>query len=115
MLKEYGGIPCALSFRKMTTPVLFGLLLGLPWLFSVNAIIHVRKSKITIGDPELGEQSTEIIGPELVHRADRFMLSYKRVQKWLAPKVEAESSESEADEDSSSEELNDAAESERDF
>ena len=42
------------------------LLLGLPWLYSVNALINIRGSRIFIGDPNIGETVRAITGPELV-------------------------------------------------
>lgn len=41
------------------------LLLGIPWLYSVNAEISVRNSTIKIDDPSL-EEVRDVVGPELV-------------------------------------------------
>ena len=41
------------------------LLLGIPWLYSVNARISIRSSTIEIGDPSLGEEVQNVVRPEL--------------------------------------------------
>ena len=42
------------------------MLLGLPWLHAVNAFIDIRKSKVTIGDQDLGEEIVAIEGPRFI-------------------------------------------------
>jgi hypothetical protein len=42
------------------------LLLGMPWLHSVNAKILIRESVIEIGDPSVGERTVRIQGPQFV-------------------------------------------------
>ena len=54
------------------------LLLGLPWLYSVNAIISVRQSSIQIGDHSIGERVRYVTGPELVYHKDHSMLMYPK-------------------------------------
>ena len=54
----------------------FNLLLGLPWLFSINAHISIRESKITIGDPAMEETMRDIIGPEMVFCTEHTLIMY---------------------------------------
>ena len=54
------------------------ILLGLPWLYSVNAFISVRQSTIQIGDPSIGEHVRCITGPELVYHKDHNMIMYPK-------------------------------------
>lgn len=54
------------------------LLLGIPWLYSVNAILSIRESKTEIGDPTLGEQVREVEGPELVFCNEHDILMYPK-------------------------------------
>lgn len=56
----------------------FSLLLGLPWLFSVNAHISIRESRITIGDPAAGEAMRDIIGPEMVFCNEHTRIMYPK-------------------------------------
>lgn len=58
------------------------LLLGLPWLYSVNAYISIRESRIQVGDPAVGETICDIQGPELVYCKDHNLLMYP---KHIAP------------------------------
>lgn len=66
------------------------LLLGIPWLFSVNARISVRNSTIEIGDPRLGEEVRDVVGPELVFCNDHNLLMYPK--KYM-PKILQHSSD----------------------
>ena len=87
----------------------FSLLLGLPWLFSVNAHISIRDSKISVGDPARGETLREIKGPEMVFCNEHTLLMYPK--KSLKATVEDASSEDEEDTGSESEdELEDVEE-----
>ena len=84
----------------------FNLLLGLPWLFSVNAHISIRESKITIGDPAMGETMRDIIGPEMVFCTEHTLIMYPlkafpETEK-SRPASEKDSESSEDDEDSDS-------------
>ena len=54
------------------------LLLGIPWLWSVNAIIAIRESKILVGDPGKNEAIREVVGPELVFCKDHNILMYSK-------------------------------------
>ena len=54
------------------------LLLGIPWLFAVNAVISIRQSKILLGDPEVGEAVREVAEPELVFHKDHNLLMYPK-------------------------------------
>lgn len=57
------------------------LLLGIPWLYSVNAQISIRSSTIEIGDPSLGEEVRNVVRPELVFCQDHNLLMYP--QKYM--------------------------------
>ena len=80
------------------------LLLGIPWLFAVNAFISIRQSKIMLGDPEIGETVREVQGPELVFHKDYNLLMYPKEAFPIQPSgkgfvveiEDAESSESES-------------------
>ena len=54
------------------------LILGLPWLYSVDAFISIRKSKIMIGDTSVGETVRQVVGPELVFCKDHNLLMYPK-------------------------------------
>jgi len=54
------------------------LLLGLPWLYSVDAHISIRDSKITVGDRSLGENPRDVIGPELIYSPAHYLLVYPK-------------------------------------
>lgn len=83
------------------------LLLGLPWLHSVDAIIGIRDGSIRIGDSVKGEESRLVQGPEMVFCQDHSMLLYpkssvKQVAEELRGKVISEDptdNESSSDED----------------
>jgi hypothetical protein len=80
----------------MEEPV--SLLLGIPWLFSVNAVISIRESKIEVGDVSLGETVRVVQGPELVFSSEHRILMYpkKRIAREIDDSSESdESSESE--------------------
>lgn len=57
---------------------LLSLLLGIPWLYSVNARRSIWSSIIEIGDPSLGEEVRNVVGPELVFCQDHNLLMYPR-------------------------------------
>ncbi len=80
------------------------LLLGLPWLYSVNAVISVRQSSIQIGDPSIGERVRYITGPELVYHRDHNMLMYPKA---IIRSAEAFSNPLDTDSDESSDESED--------
>lgn len=89
----------------------FGLLLRLPWLYDVNAHISIRESKITIGDPAVGETMRDIIGTEMVFCSKHTLLMYPK--NFLSPEgliPEEESSTDKAEDGSSDDELSDAEE-----
>ena len=79
------------------------LLLGIPWLYSVNAIIGIRGSKIEIGDPAAGETVRDVIGPELVFSQDHNLLMYPKAI--LTPHMvdDSDDEDPEADVDSDTE------------
>lgn len=54
------------------------LLLGLPWLYAVNAMIDIRGFRILIGDSNIGEKIRAITGPELVFHSDYNLLLYPK-------------------------------------
>jgi len=80
------------------------LILGIPWLWTVNAIIAIQNSKIMIGDPSSNENIREVVGPELFFCEDHNLLMYPK-SIMTAPHVtveDADDSSSESDEDSDS-------------
>ncbi|OJD09665.1 hypothetical protein ACJ73_10158 [Blastomyces percursus] len=52
---------------KKTTVSSNDLLLGIPWLFDVNARLDIRKGVMVIGDVDRGEERVIVQGPELVY------------------------------------------------
>ena len=54
------------------------LILGLPWLYSVDAFISIRKSKIMVGDTSVGETVREVVGPKLMFCKDHNLLMYPK-------------------------------------
>ena len=54
------------------------LILGIPWLHSVDAHISIRQSAIFIGDRSIGEEVRSIVGPEMVFCKDHNLLMYPK-------------------------------------
>ena len=63
------------------------LILGIPWLYSVDATISIRQSKIMIGDISVGEEVREVVGPELVFYKDHNLLMYPKSVMTITSKV----------------------------
>ena len=80
------------------------LLLGLSWLYSVNAVISMRQSSIQIGDSFIGERVRYITGPELIYHRDHNMLMYLKA---IIHTVEAFRNPLESDSDDRSDEFED--------
>ena len=76
------------------------LILGLPWLFAVDAIISIRQSSIMVGDTSIGETLRTVVGPELVFCKDHNLLMYPKSA--LAAPSRIEELESQDSSDSSS-------------
>ena len=90
------------------------LLLGLPWLYAVNAMIDIRGSRILVGDSNIGEKVRAITGPELVFHTDHNLLLYPKQALLLSEgnyktTVEdaSESSSEDEDEEESADDLSD--------
>jgi len=85
-------------------PEYLSLILGIPWLWTVNAIIAIQNSKIMIGDPSSNENVREVVGPELFFCKDHNLLMYpKSIMTASQANVEdADDSSSESDDDSDS-------------
>jgi len=80
------------------------LILGIPWLWTVNAIIAIQNSKIMIENPSSNENIREVVGPELFFCEDHNLLMYPK-SIMTAPQVtveDADDSSSESDDDSDS-------------
>ena len=56
----------------------FGLILGNPWLYSVDASFSIRQSTISIGDALIGEEVRRIVSPEIVFFKDHNLLMYPK-------------------------------------
>ena len=54
------------------------LLLGLPWLWAVDARFGIRQSRIDVGDVSKGETVRSVIGPELVFCRDHNLILYPK-------------------------------------
>ncbi|SLM36249.1 hypothetical protein LPUS_05745 [Lasallia pustulata] len=76
------------------------LLLGIPWLYSVNATIGIRGSRIEIGDPAAGETIRDIVGPELVFLKDHNLLMYPRAILTARDSLSGSEQEEESETDS---------------
>ena len=89
------------------------LILGIPWLYSVDGQISVRQSRILVGDASIGEQVRAVTGPELVFCKDHNLLMYP---KTALPRIEAVDSDEEFHEDdaASSSDTSSSDESEED-
>ena len=61
------------------------LLLGIPWLYLVNAQISIRSSIIEIVDLSLEEEVCNIVGPKLVYCQDHNLLMYP--QKYMSQTI----------------------------
>ena len=87
----------------------FSLILGLPWLFAVDAIISIRQSAIIVGDTSLGETRRTVVGPELVFCRDHNLLMYPKSALAAPSRVEEVESQDSSDssEDDGDDELSD--------
>lgn len=84
------------------------LILGIPWLYSVDATMSIRLSTIFIGDKTIDEQVREIVGPELVFCKDHNLLMYPKSAVPKSGFVESDREEEAASSsDSSSDESDD--------
>ncbi len=54
------------------------LILGIPQLYSVNALISIRQSKIIVGDALISEAVREVVRPKLVFCKDYNLLIYPK-------------------------------------
>ena len=86
-----------------------GLILGIPWLYSVDAKISVRHSSLMVGDVTMGEEVREVIGPEMIFCREHNLIMYpKSAMVRALPKATVEEvsdySESSDDDDGSTEE-----------
>ena len=79
------------------------LILGVPWLYSVDAVIAIKQSKVMVGDVSVGEQVREVVGPELVFCKDHNLLMYPKSVIELGKVEELESDGDDDDSSSSSE------------
>ena len=93
-----------------------GLILGIPWLYSVNATISIRLSTIYIGDPSVGEEVREVFGPEMVFCKDHNLLMYP---KGCHPRIEevfdSEEEDQSSDSSSSEDDIDDIDDPDQDF
>ena len=73
------------------------LILGLPWLYSVDALISIRQSTIMVDDASIGETVRGAVDPELVFYKDHNLLMYPKSVMTVPEKAEdVESSNSES-------------------
>ena len=93
----------------------FRLILGIPWLYSVNAVISIKNSSIQIGDSALGEVPRFIQGPEMCFHSDHNLLMYPRSifpSERFKEVVEDDSSSDEEESESSGDNLSDVDDTE---
>ena len=79
------------------------LLLGLPWLYDINAVISIRGSSIQIGDPLVGETPRFVTGPEMVYHRDHSLLMYPKAIIQAPGKIVEEAEADDEDSSDSSE------------
>lgn len=79
------------------------MLLGLPWLYSVNAVIGIMNGSIRIGDTAANEKPRVVQGPELVFSPEHSILLYPKSAVSQATRKVIEKEEQEAQNQSSSE------------
>lgn len=74
------------------------MLLGLPWLYSVDAVIGIRDGSIGIRDALANEKPGLVQGPELVFSPEHSMLLYPKsaVSKVTRKVIEKKWQEAEA-------------------
>ena len=105
------------SVRCFVSPAIRGrseeprLLLGLPWLYSVDAFISIRLSSIRIGDSSIGERVRNITGPELVYHRDHNMIMYPKAIIRPVEAFREPESDSDDDSDESEDDLSDVDDS----
>ena len=90
------------------------LILGLPWLYSVDARISIRQSTIMIGDATIGEKVRSVVGPELVFCKDHNLLMYPKSALAVPGRIVEEIEDASDSESSSSEEEDDLSDIEDD-
>ena len=73
------------------------LILGLPWLFAVDAIISIRQSAIMVGDITAGETHRTVVGPELVFCKDHNLLMYPKSALAAPSRIEEVESQDSSD------------------
>ena len=94
------------------------LILGIPWLYSVDAHISIRQSTIFIGDRSIGEEVRSVVGPEMVFCKDHNLLMYPKsamissdvrtaAKQRSLPTATVEEVEEESSESSESDDLSD--------
>lgn len=102
------------------------LILGIPWLYAVDAQISIRRSSIMVGDKSVGEEVREVKGPQMVFCKDHNLLMYPEVVMTTPkapatipkiPKATVEEVDDSSDSSSSESEddLSDVEEVKRDF
>lgn len=85
-------------------PFVIDLLLGLPWLYAVDALISIRDSSIRIGDSAVGEVPRDVRGPEMVFSPEHNLLMYpKAVLNNPGPVLDGNSDSSDEEQDESDE------------
>ena len=70
--------PEVVSVNEAGRAEYLSLILGIPWLYSVDASISIRLSTIFVGDRTIGEEVREVVGPELVFCHDHNLLMYPK-------------------------------------
>ena len=97
--------PEVVSVNEAGRAEYLSLILGIPWLYSVDASISIRLSTIFVGDRTIGEEVREVVGPELVFCHDHNLLMYpKAAMMQSLPQATVE----EIDESASSSESSDS-------
>lgn len=78
------------------------LLLGMPWLHTVNAKIHIRDSVIELGDTSRGEKPVKIQGPQFVECKKHRLILHPANRENVAQDSSSDESSDESDSEISS-------------
>ena len=68
--------PEVVSVNERGLPEYLGLILGIPWLYAVDAKFSICQSSILIGDRVVGEAVREVRGPQMVFCREHNLLMY---------------------------------------
>jgi hypothetical protein len=68
--------PAMMAQEPQNRPDSAEILLGIPWLFDVNAVLRIRDFSVELGDPSRGESLRTICGPKHAFCSSHTLLMY---------------------------------------